>query len=492
MRPAWNLTLLGECLLAGLLVALMGIGPRPYHVEEELLHAHQFEQSGLPLIAAQGLARAAEHYPWRSDLLIEAGRLAWEARDAQATILYLETAATRGSLPIAYQILLGDAYQQSGMIDQAIDTWQELIKTDSNQPAIYIRLVEAHRLQRNYAALADDLKALSILYPNDLALYYELGLLLAAVQPESALAYLELAANGEQPTAANARELQREIRTATLWGEPAYTLTAAGRALAALNKWDLAEQAFLQATQLRPDYAEAWAFLGEARYHLTGLVAPLPGMTPYPTTASQSWAGLKELQQALQLDPGSLAANLLLSLFWQRHGDYEQALSYLQVAINQDAENPALVAELGNLYDLRGDLNEASQAYQAAIWLAPKDSKYWLLLAEFALRNQFQLKELAIPAARQALLIEPDSAHALDTLGQAYLLTGDLITAERFLQRSLQADPDYAPAHLHSGVLALYQGELEQARQAIIRALDLASGTPIATQAQRLLETYFP
>ena len=74
--------------------------------------------------------------------------------------------------------------------------------------------------------------------PADASLNYRLGLLYAAVDPESALAYLAQAADLDPSLAAHALELQRKIRTATLFEEPAYTFTAAGRALATLDEWE--------------------------------------------------------------------------------------------------------------------------------------------------------------------------------------------------------------------------------------------------------------
>ena len=61
-------------------------------------------------------------------------------------------------------------------------------------------------------------------------------------------------------------------------------------------------QASGTSTQSRPDYGEAWAFLGEARQHL-------------PSTSEQQAQSLIELEKAYQLDPESIAANSFLGLY---------------------------------------------------------------------------------------------------------------------------------------------------------------------------------
>jgi len=238
-------------------------------------------------------------------------------------------------------------------------------------------------------------------------------------------------------------------------------------------------QAFLRATQIRPDYAEAWAYLGEARQR-------------QPAGSAEVGNGLVELQQALALDPANLAAHLFLSLRYERRGEIPQALSWIQAAAALYPANPDLQVGIGDLQALQGDLPAAQAAYEQAIALAPQDAAYRIALARFALEQQIQVRTLALPAARQAVILAPSDPGALDVMGHTLTLLGDLLNAERFFLRALQSDPNYAPAHLHLGAAYLFMGESAKARYHLGLANALDPGGPSARDAQRLLAYYFP
>ena len=70
-----------------------------------------------------------------------------------------------------------------------------------------------------------------------------------------------------------------------------------------MGEWEYAREAFRRATDLDPEYADAWAFLGEAQQQISG-----------KETGSYSEVGLSELQRALQVDPNSILANFFMGL----------------------------------------------------------------------------------------------------------------------------------------------------------------------------------
>ena len=96
-------------------------------------------------------------------------------------------------------------------------------------------------------------------------------------------------------------------------------------------------------------------------------------------------------------------------------------------------------------------------------------------------------------AARQAVILDPDDPTSLDAMAQIYLLLESPHIARRFLERALAADGDYAPAHLHMGLIHIMDGDRLWAFQRFTLAKNLAAaGSPTADQVERLLETYFP
>jgi tetratricopeptide (TPR) repeat protein len=140
-----------------------------------------------------------------------------------------------------------------------------------------------------------------------------------------------------------------------------------------------------------------------------------------------------------------------------------------------------------------GDLNKSLTYYERATELAPKDPNQWRLLAIFSIKYELQVREIALPAARQAVLLNPKDPASLDVMAQVFTILDDPLSAQRFLVRSLQADPSYAPARLHLGFLHLMKGHNSDAYQQLSLAASLApAGTPTEEQAKRLLQRFFP
>jgi Flp pilus assembly protein TadD len=198
-----------------------------------------------------------------------------------------------------------------------------------------------------------------------------------------------------------------------------------------------------------------------------------------------------ELEQALKLNPGSLVANTLMALYWQRRGDDRRALEYQRLAAQAQPENPAVQVELGAALAYAGHYEDALQAYQGAVDLSPNEARYYKQLALFCIRYEYMLDEVGLPAARRAVALAPQDPETLDVMAQALTVQGDVPGARRFIERALEADPEYVPARLHLGLLLALDGDLEAARAEWDWVQASAAGTPEAAQAARLVENYF-
>ena len=479
MQVPAQFTLYARVLLVGLAIALLGLAPQPHAARQAFLDSQTALQRGDRAAVAAALVQAAPHFPWRSDLWASAARQALQAGDAQTAMQLFQQAGLADRLSEADLLAFGDIFRASGDALAAEQFWQQAAQAAPSSPAAPSRLAVLHLERQDYPAAIADLQTLLALQPEDNQAAYRLGLLLAAWQPEQAIPYLEQA-SADPALAPAAGQVLGRIAAAGPSEEPAYLLLAAGRALASLDEWPLAALAFHQAVASRPDFAEAWAYLGEARQHF-----PQP---PSPDASD----GLAELQQALELDPQSIAANLFSGLYWQRHGDSAQALQYLQTALQLNPQNPILLVEIGQTYAQSGDLPTAQSYFEQAIAINPHDPTYWRLLAGFALQYQIQVRELGLPAARRAVTLAPTDPQSLDTLAQTLLYLGDWLNAERFLRRALAADSSYAPAHLHLGLVFYYRGDTGRAHQQFSLAEVLSPDSWTAEQAGRLLAYYFP
>jgi tetratricopeptide (TPR) repeat protein len=480
MRRFLQPDLLVRLIAPLLLIPMLGISTRPHFVTRYLQEGKLAQSFESYQSASTSISKAAGFYLWRADLWKQAGLLALQGNHPQDALEYLGKAAALGDPSPEVQVAIGDAYFQVGDSSRAIQSWQEAQSaTGIEDGEILNRLLKVHQSQKDYAAMAANLQQLIALNPNEASLYYQLGLILAATQPESAVAYLEQAARLDPQLSEPANIIRRSINTARLSDEPAYSYMLAGRALAGLDEWELAVEAFHQATLARPDYSEAWAFLGEARQHL-------------PPAEEQQAHSLIELEKAYQLNPESLAANSLLALYWQRLQQYELALEYLENAARLDPSNPSLAVEIGNILANMGNLPEAQASYQKANDLAPNEPLYWRALAEFAIRHQIQIRELALPAAQQAYDLDPKDPSSLVVLGEVYYFLEEYDRAHQYLQEALNIDPHFSLAHLQIGLNYLVQGDTQQAAQSLLQARELAPNTAIAEKVDRLLDEYFP
>jgi tetratricopeptide (TPR) repeat protein len=456
------------------------------------------EDSRQPTLAYPA-AQIAYCMPWRVDLWESAGQQALQAGDPQAAVEYfghaqataarLDRSSTQALTPDGW-VALGDAYQQTGNLPAALRIWKTVATLDGLSPekvtANTLKIAQGYLALEDYPEAISSWQYLADRQPQDAQTHFQLGLLLAAQDPEAALPVLEeaasLDANLEQPVS----NLRRAILSARFAENPAYTLLVTGRALAMLDHWRLAAEAFHQATLARPDYAEAWAYWGESLQHLDG-AAEAAGSS---SVAKSN--GLAELQKAVTLDPKSLAAQTFLSLFWIRQGHYDQALKTIHLALELAPDNPVLVAELATVLAASGDLDQAYQTYQQAAVLSPYDPLYLRLQVNFSLQYDYQIAQIALPLARKLIVQDPQDPTNLDLMAQVFIRQGDLGNAERFLRRLLEANPDFVPAHLHLGLLYLLQGNQTGALQELNRTVSLAPGSPEAREAQQLLERSSP
>ncbi len=479
MRNLWDEGIIQRILGFTIIIALLGIAPRPHIVRRGFEVARQ-AQRGNNLRAADELALLAEQLPWRNDLWEQAGHSAMAEEAYQKAIEYFGQAQGAKQLSASGHLELGNAYQFVGETDLAIHTWETINKKFTFSEESLARLAKAYFSKGDFTGAISALKEIlesqsptsNLQYPIS-GLYYDLGILLAAHEPASAPPYLLQAAEHDPNGPTFARELAFVIQRALPKDEPVYTLLVSGQKLAQHDLWQYAAHAFQRATQLRPDYAEAWAYLGEAYQQLDN---PLPER------------GLAELEQALTLDPESLAAHTFMALYWQRHGDHQQAQVYLQSAAALDPYNATIQIHLGEMWAQLGDLASAQTFYESAIELDPYDPASYQALAEFCIRYNLDLYGIALTAARQSVSLSPNNPASLDVMGQVLFRLGDYINAERYLLQALQHDEHYPPAHLHLGLLYTLTERPAMAETHLSMAISLAPHSPTAEHARRLIQ----
>ncbi len=138
-------------------------------------------------------------------------------------------------------------------------------------------------------------------------------------------------------------------------------------------------------------------------------------------------------------------------------GDDEQALILLAQAIE---ENPTLTTahmQMAEIYQGRGDYNDAERSWRTAAQLEPRnfDAQYG---HGFSLHLLNRLTE-AVRAYLRALIIRPDDFDANLNLATAYFQLNEAMQALPYAEKAVDLNPADGPAHANLG--AIYS-ELER------------------------------
>jgi tetratricopeptide (TPR) repeat protein len=264
--------------------------------------------------------------------------------------------------------------------------------------------------------------------------------------------------------------LRTTLNLASLNDSVSARLVITGRGLGLVNEWELAHAAFEEAVKEDEKNAEAWAWLGEANQQIS-----LPE------------GGTADLDRALSLNPDSSTVRGLRGLYFQRAGNFRQALTEFQAAAALEPKNPTWFVSLGESYSKLGDLIQAMSSYQAATTLAPEDASYWRLLAIFCAQNNVNVKDVGVPAAQKAVVLAKEDAASLDVLGWLLLMDARYEESERILSQALESDSQNASAHLHLGLLYLQTNDRASAYNHLVKSRDLGN-----TDAEMILRQYFP
>lgn len=469
-RPAFRWLYIILPLLAGLILGIYPVSRLGPNLAEAARQAALDGSPGRMASAYEALARLS---PSLAQFWENAGQAALDAgQPAEAARLLME-ARSRSALSNDGLWVLGDAFRQTGQLEDALQAWEQAAASGPASASRYQTLTNAYIEAGDMENAAVSVRSWRELDLKSPEAAYLCGLILAVADPGQAHTCFLAAGELDTTLLQNITRVENGIAAALLEQDPAYRLAVIGQALGSVDEWQIAAAAFERSTLTNPGYPEAWALLGEARQHLGG-------------------DGGEEISRALALDPDSFLSLSLAALRCQRRQEWSQAVGYLDIIATQDPDNPRWLVELGAANAGLGDLETAYQNYAAAVKLDPQDASLWRLLAAFSLSSNYQLDSVGFPAARQAVQLAPQDPASLDTLARVYMATGDLVSAEKFLQKAISTGSDYAMAYLHLGMVLQDLGRTEEARTALERAVMLAPQDQAGVQARRLLEETSP
>jgi len=140
---------------------------------------------------------------------------------------------------------------------------------------------------------------------------------------------------------------------------------------------EIARQYYLQAIDIDPDYADAWA--GVAATHYVDFIG---------NRADQSkLAAIKAFaEKAIAIDPDNAEGHFLLARYYGLTDDDEAAERHLKYAFAKHPHDPLLLTVMAGLYERRGEIELAIEASYEAVKADPlavtyRGSLAWYLLA---------------------------------------------------------------------------------------------------------------
>ena len=420
--------------------------------------------------AAEHYRNAAQRIPWRADLYELSGHAFYYAKDyAQADAAYQQAFYHHAFSPQGW-VAWGDVNYLNKDPKRATEIWEKALEQQNPSDQLYSRLAEIYQSNGEFSKAADYLQKYVSVHSDDAAALYRLGLLLTLSDPDKALSELISASQLNPELDPAVQTLRTALNLASINDSASARLVITGRGLGLVNEWQLARAAFEEAAKTDEKNAEAWAWLAEAQQQLK-----------VPEGANA------ELDQALRLNPDLSTVRGLRGLYFQRVGNFRQALTEFQAAAALEPKNPTWFVSLGESYAKLGDLIKALEAYQTATNLAPEDPSYWRLLAIFCGQNNVNVKDVGVPAAQKAVVLSKEDAKSLDVLGWLLFMDARYEEAERILTHALEVDAQNASAHLHLGMLYLQTNERASAYDHLIKARELGN-----SDAAMILKQYFP
>jgi len=193
-----------------------------------------------------------------------------------------------------------------------------------------------------------------------------------------------------------------------------------------------------------------------------------------------------DLKQYLEINADQPTGQMQWGNFELARGNATNALRYFQTAMAWDPYSPGIRHELAIVLSQLGQSQAAVTQLEAAVKLAPKDAEFHYALA-LAL-NEIGETDRMLSELEQAVQCDPRLARAWYNLGLARSARGNDTGALEALARAESADPsDPRAPYARATVLARLH-QINEARTAARRALELAPQFTAAADLLRQLD----
>ena len=222
---------------------------------------------------------------------------------------------------------------------------------------------------------------------------------------------------------------------------------------------DSAVQVFERALAIDPNYALAYAGLGDAYWK------------KYQSKKDPSLIekSREACQHASRLDGKLSSAHACLGTLSAGTGNYQEAVREFEQAVKAEPTNDGAFRGLGDAYEHLAKLDEAEKTYRRAINLRPH---YW---AGYNWLGVFYYRQARFPEAAdmfsQVVSLTPDSFRGYSNLGATYVELARYADAIKVLEQSIAIRPSgYGYTNLGNGYFFLRRyEEADRAYEAAIK-----------------------
>jgi Tfp pilus assembly protein PilF len=168
-----------------------------------------------------------------------------------------------------------------------------------------------------------------------------------------------------------------------------------------------------------------------------------------------------ELKAAVEVSPANADAIVHLARVYLTRQDIPGAGRTLEAAIKRGVESALVYAQLAEVYERDGHIENAIPAMRRAIARDPKNEsyrfRYGLLLADA------HAPAAAVIRLEEAVQEFPSSPRLWAALGLAHYKVGTNDEATRAFERAIELDPAFAAAYAYLGMLRIDLGQYEAA-----------------------------
>jgi len=340
---------------------------------------------------------------------------------------------------------------QTGVVQPAIEDLEKLLRGQPNLVAAYPLLSAGYLAQRKPAEAAAVARKFIAIAPQDARGPDMLG--------------ISLAAQGKRTEAR--QQFENALSIAPAYIDPLNHLIALTMAD---KQGDAAIERTLKQIAVVPKSGAHQALLGDVYQN--------QGRTKLAETA---------YLKAIELEPSLSSPYLALGNLYIQTRQYDEALARFNDLIKANAQNPGPFMLSGIVYELKGDIPKAREAYEKAVALNPRFAAASNNLAWIYSEHGGD-KDKALQLAQTAKEQAPDDPRISDTLGWILYKRGVYQRALVLLKESAAKLPENPQVQYHLGMAYRQAGDKENARKALEVALKSPEGFIGKDEAGRALK----